>query len=147
MNDENTSTKLWGNPEQVSQDTSESSHEFSMEAEQKWHRVRVSSVYTHFPKDTHCDICLKTKITRTSCRRRAGTIVSRAEHFADLIKADQKVLSEGCESRNNHPYAVVLQDLRQSGYNHTRVKQIFPRDPEEHNEVPGADEETKSHLH
>ena len=28
-----------------------------------------------------------------------------------LIAADHKVLSEGCESRNNHRYAVVVQDL------------------------------------
>ena len=31
--------------------------------------------------------------------------------FADLITADRKVLSEGCESRHNHRYAVVVQDL------------------------------------
>ena len=35
----------------------------------------------------------------------------RAEQFGDLITADLKVLSEGCESRNNHRYAVVVQDL------------------------------------
>ena len=75
-------------------------------------RVRVStSVYTHFPKDPNCDICLKTKITRTSWRRRADTVVPRAEHFGDLITADHKGLSEESESRNNHPYAVVVQDL------------------------------------
>ena len=28
------------------------------------------SLYTHFPKDRNCDICLRTKITRASCRRR-----------------------------------------------------------------------------
>ena len=69
------------------------------------------SVYTHFPKDPNCDICLKTKITRASCRRRAGTVVPRAEHFGDLITADHKVLNEESESRNNHRYAVVVQDL------------------------------------
>ena len=26
--------------------------------------MAADSVYTHFPKDPHCDICLKTKITR-----------------------------------------------------------------------------------
>ena len=31
--------------------------------------------------------------------------------FGDLITADHKVLSEGCDSRNNHRYAVVVQDL------------------------------------
>ena len=30
----------------------------------------------------------------------------RAENFGDLITADHKVLSENCESRNNHRYAV-----------------------------------------
>ena len=31
--------------------------------------------------------------------------------FGDLITADHKVLSEGCESQNNHRYAVLVQDL------------------------------------
>ena len=31
--------------------------------------------------------------------------------FDDLITADHKIVSEGCESRNNHRYAVVVQDL------------------------------------
>ena len=68
-------------------------------------------VYTHFPKDPNCGICLKTKITRASCRRRGGTVVPRREYFGDLITADHKILSEGCESRDNHRYAVVVQDL------------------------------------
>ena len=51
------------------------------------------------------------KITRASCRRRAGTVVPRAENFGDLVSADHKVLSEESESRNNHRYAVVVQDL------------------------------------
>ena len=44
-------------------------------------------------------------------KRRIGRVVPRAENFGDLITADHKVLSEGCESRNNHRYAVVVQDL------------------------------------
>ena len=60
------------------------------------------SVYTHFPKDQNCEICLRTKITRAPCRRRTGGVVPRAENFGDLITADHKVLSEDCESRNNH---------------------------------------------
>ena len=31
--------------------------------------------------------------------------------FSDLITADHKVLSDNCESRNNHRYASVVQDL------------------------------------
>ena len=53
----------------------------------------------------------RTKITRALCRKRTGDAVTRAEHFGDLITADHKVLSEGCQSRNNHRHAVVLQDL------------------------------------
>ena len=40
--------------------------------------------------------------------------------FGDLITADHKVLSEGCESRRNHRYAVVVQDLA------TRWLQSYP---------------------
>ena len=69
------------------------------------------SVHTHFPKDRNCEICKRTKITRAPCRRRIGRVVSRAENLGDLITADHKILSEGCESRNNHRYAVVVQDL------------------------------------
>ena len=61
--------------------------------------------YTHCPKDPNCDICLKSKITRASCRRRAGTVVPRTENVGDLITADHKILNEESESRNNHRYA------------------------------------------
>ena len=69
------------------------------------------SIYTHFPKDRNCEICQTTKITRAPCRRRNGEAVPRADKFGDLITADHKVLSDHCESRNNHRYAVVVQDL------------------------------------
>ena len=69
------------------------------------------SICTHFPKDKDCQICKRTKITRAPCRKRTGTAVLRADKFGDLKTADHKVLSEGCESRNNHRYAVVVQDL------------------------------------
>ena len=69
------------------------------------------SISTHFPKERNCDICLRTKMTRASCRRRAGTVVPKAVNLGDLVTADHKVQSEGCESRNKHRYAVVAQDL------------------------------------
>ena len=53
---------------------------------------------------------LKTK-TRASCRRRAGTVVPRAQILGDLITADYKILSEVSEPRYSHRYAVVVQDL------------------------------------
>ena len=69
------------------------------------------SVYTHFPKDRKCEICQRTKITRAPCRRRIGGVVPRAQKIGDLITADHKVLSDICESRYNHRFAVVVQDL------------------------------------
>ena len=45
------------------------------------------------------------------CRRRNGEAVPRAANFGDLTTADHKVLSDTCESRNNHRYAVLVQDL------------------------------------
>ena len=110
--DESSPTKPRGDPAPEHRDTSSSSHELPMES-----RAKVESgsdkhsVYTHFSKDPNCDICLKTKMTRASCRRRAGTVVPRAENFGDLISADHKILSEGSESRNNHRYAEVVQRL------------------------------------
>ena len=97
-----------GNPSHEHRDTSSSSHELPMESRAKvepgWGK---HSIYTHFPKDPNCDICLKTKITSASCRRRAGTVVPRADNFGDLMFADHKVRSEGSESRNNHRYAAT----------------------------------------
>ena len=138
-----------GNPEPGYRDTSSFSHELPMESRAK---VEPGSgkhcVHTHFPKDPHCDICLKTKITRASCRRRAGTVVPRAENFGGLITADHKIPSEGSESRNTHRYAVVVQDLA------TQWLQSYPCKTKTSEEtqkslmmVPEADEETKSHLH
>ena len=89
-----------------------SSHEASLEPTTKRREdLGKHSVYTHFPKDRNCEICKRTKITRAPCRRRNGEAVPRAEKFGDLITADHKVLSDNCESRNNHRYAVVVQDL------------------------------------
>ena len=70
-----------------------------------------NSVYTHFPKDPNCDICLRTKITTASCRRSAGVVVPKSGQCCDSLSADHKDLSEESESRNNDRYAVVVQDL------------------------------------
>ena len=89
-----------------------SSHEASLEPTAKRREdLGKHNVYTHFPKDRNCEICKRTKITRAPCRRRKGEAVPRADNFGDLITADHKVLSDNCESRNNHRYAVVVQDL------------------------------------
>ena len=86
-----------------------SSHEASLELTTKRREdLGKHSVYTHSPKDRNCEICKRTKITRAPCRRRNGEAVPRAENFGALITADHKVLSDNCESRNNHRYAVVV---------------------------------------
>ena len=96
-------------------------HEVSLEPTcKRREELGKHSVYTHFPKDRNCEICQRTKITRAPCRRRSGGTVLRAEIFGDLTTADHKVRSENCESRNNHRYAVVVQDLA------TQWIQYFP---------------------
>ena len=88
---------------QRSAHTSSSSHDPPMEP-----RAHVEPdsgkhiVFTHFPKDPNCEICLKTKITTASCRIRANAVVPRSENSGDLMTADHNVLSEGTESRKNH---------------------------------------------
>ena len=72
---------------------------------------RANTVFSHFPKDRNCEICLRTKNHKAPCRRRNGGAVPRAEKFGDLITADHNVLSEEGESRHNHRYTVVVQDL------------------------------------
>ena len=89
-----------------------SSHEASLEPTTK-RRVDLGkhNVHTHFPKDRNCEICKRTKITRAPCRRRKGEAVPRADNFGDSKTEDHKVLSDNCETRNNHRYAVLVQDL------------------------------------
>ena len=70
-----------------------------------------NNVYTHFPKDRTCEICQRTKITRARAEDALAKPYLVLKNFGDLITADHKVLSDNCESRNNHRYAVVVQDL------------------------------------
>ena len=74
-------------------------------------KSKKNCIKTHFQKDRNCEVCLRTKMTRAPCRKRTGEAVPRAEKLDDLITAGHKVLNEGGESRNNHRYAVVVQDL------------------------------------
>ena len=126
-----------------------SSHEVFLEPTTKRREdLGKHNVHTHFPKDRNCEICQRTKITRAPCRRRIGGAVLRAANFDDLITADHKVLSEGCESRNNHRYAVVVQDLAtqwiQSYPCKTKTSQETQRSLQKFLE---PDEKTQIHLH
>ena len=69
------------------------------------------SMFTYFPKGRNCELCRRTNITRAPCRKRSGNSIPRAEKFGNLITADHKVLGVYGESRNDHRYAVIVQDL------------------------------------
>ena len=45
----------------------------------------------------------------TSAKKKRSIL--RPEKYGDLTKTEHKILNEGCESRNNHRYAFVVQDL------------------------------------
>ena len=92
-------------PAHISQD-SDSERRAKVVTKSRKHRI-----YTHFPKDRNCEVCLRNKMTRAPCRRRTGEAPPRAEKFGDLKTADHKVLNEEGESRNKHRYAVLVQDL------------------------------------
>ena len=85
-------------------------HRLSPRLREVWIWVNTVFILTSL-KDRNCEICKRTNITRATCGRRIGGAVLHAEIFGDLITADHKVPSDKCESRNNHRYAVVVQDL------------------------------------
>ena len=120
-----------------------SSHEASLESTTKRREdLGKHSVYTHFPEDRNCDICKRTKITRPH----AEDAMAKPENFGDLITADHKVLSDNCESPNNHRYAVVVQDLA------TQWVQAYPCKNKTSQETQRSlqkflEPERNSHLH
>ena len=97
------------------------------------------SVYTHFPKDPNCDICLKTKLQGLLAEDVLVQSCPERNIFGDPTTADHIILSKESESRNNHRHAVVVQDLATQWIQSYTCKQKLSRDPEEPNEVPGAD--------
>ena len=119
------------------------SHELSLEpTSTRSEDLGKHSVYTHFTKDRNCEICKRTKFARAPCRRRNGEAVPRAENVGDLITADHKVLSENCESRNNHRYAIVVQDLAtQMGPLISVQNKNFSGNTKELAKVPGTRQE------
>ena len=77
-------------------------------------------MFTQSPKDRKFDVGSRTKITKAPYRSRTGEALLRAEKFGDLMTADHKVLKKASESRKNHRYATVVQDLA------TRWTQYYP---------------------
>ena len=57
------------------------SHEPSLEpSSARSEDLGKHSVFSHFPKDRNCEICQRTKSTRSPCRRRIGGAVLHAEN-------------------------------------------------------------------
>ena len=107
-----------------------SSHEVSVEPTTKRHEdLGKHYVHIHFPKDRNCEICKRTKITRAPCKRRNSEAVPRAVNFGDLITADHKVLSDNCESRNNHRHAIGCRTWPLNGSSRIRAKTKLHKKP------------------
>ena len=107
-----------------------SSHESSSVPQRKMASDEQQSIKTHFSKDRICEICRRTKITTAPRRRRIGGVLLRAEYFGDLITAEHKVLFEGCVSRNNHRFVVVVQDLTTQRIQSYQCKTITSQETE-----------------
>ena len=60
-------------------DASSSSYELPLEPRAKVVPSK-HNIFTHLLEDRNCDICLRTKIPRASCRRRIGRVASTALH-------------------------------------------------------------------
>ena len=109
---------------------------------------RKHSIFTQFPEDRNCDVCLRTKMTRAPCRRRTAEAVPRAEKFGDLTTADHKVLNDEGESRNHHRYAVVVRDLATQWIQSYPCKnKNFLLDGQEFKKVLRAVGKAESHSH
>ena len=105
-------------------------------------KVKQAQFFSHIPKDRNCEVCGRTKMTRSPCRRRTGEAPPRAAKFGDLIAVDHKVLNEGCKSRDNHGFAVVVQILPVQWTQSYACKttEMFVK-------FLGAVTQAKSHLH
>ena len=103
------------------------------------------SIETHFRKYRNCDICLRTEITSVPCRRRDEGSILRTEKYGVLTTAEHNVRSEGRESRNNHRFAAVVQDLTIQ-WILSMWEQKFAGDGEESMKVSWAVAEAKSYL-
>ena len=70
-------------------DASSSSHDLPAESrEEKRYRINAVSILTS--RKAEIVTSAWTEITWAPCRKRTGTVVHRAEHFGDLITADQQ---------------------------------------------------------
>ena len=116
--------------------------------EQKWHWVRFSIVSTRTFRRTQIATSAWRQITRASCRRRAGTVVPRAENFGDLINADHEFPVKKVNRVTIIDMPWWCKTWQRSGYNPTHAKQKLPRRPRRAWWSSWSRQgKTKSHLH
>ena len=88
------------------------------------------SVFTHFPEDPNCEICLKTKITRASCGRR--TWYSRAQKWNIGVFWLLQITKFWVKKVNRRTIIDMpwsYKTWQHKGYSPTRAKQKPPRRP------------------
>ena len=71
-------------------------------------------IFTHFPKDPDCPICMMNKVQRAQCRSstsdKAVDALPVPINFADAITLDHKVLNEDDKSRDSDRNICVICD-------------------------------------
>ena len=121
---------------------------FQWSREQKWNRIRVSTVYIRTFR--------RTPIVISAWRRKSqgplaeDVLVQSCPERNILVTWSQRITKFSVKKVNRETIIDMpwwYKTWKHSGYNHTRVNKNIPGDPEEPDKVPGADEETKSHLH
>ena len=76
-------------------------------------KSRKHSIYTHFPKDRKCDVCLEPKNDKGSLQKTHWRSSTSCRKVWWLDNGRSQSPQWG-ESRDNHRYAVVVQDLATS---------------------------------
>ena len=111
-----TSQEAGGNPLRIARgDPSQSETEAENVGQNKAAKNK-HNLFTHFPKDPKCQICIESKTQRTQCRRQKkkdfeeGNL-SQAAKFADKLTVDHAIIGEGSESRKHCRVVLVIQDL------------------------------------
>ena len=74
---------------------------------------RHHNVFTHFPKDSNCELCNMTKTTHARCINRPlkrNDDIPPPTFVRDLLTADHNILNLVDESRRGHQNALIVQD-------------------------------------
>ena len=71
------------------------------------------NIFTHFPKDPNCEVCIASKPTRAQCRTTGATRVDALpppKEWLDAITLDHKVINEADKSAEGYRAACVICD-------------------------------------